>query len=120
MMPTMSIPEPKIASTVSLKKKPTMATGIIEIRMLMAKCVPSFKPLYDFHDCLANRSLKIQTTSFQRMTSVLHTVAIWTTTVKVRFSSPDNPKRVDAMVRWPLLLTGRNSVSPCRMPKMIA
>ena len=44
MMPTISRPEPKISSTVSLKQNPTMPTGIIEIRMLMAYLVPSFSP----------------------------------------------------------------------------
>ena len=50
------------------------------------------------------------------ITSVLSTVATCTAMVKVRFSSPSIPKRALAMVRWPLLLTGRYSVKPCSNP----
>ncbi len=36
MMPTMVSPDPKMRSTSSLKNTPTMPTGIMDIRMLMA------------------------------------------------------------------------------------
>ena len=108
-MPTTSSPLPKIASTLSLKKKPTMATGIMEMRMLTTYLVPSFH----FH---LKRSWKSHTISRQRMTQVLRTVATCTATVKARFSSPLRPKRCAPMARWPLLLTGKYSVRPCTRP----
>ena len=93
-MPTMSKPEPKTSSTLSLKNRPTIITGIMEMRILKTYFVPSFRLQYLRHDCLANRSLKIHTISFHRMTKVLSTVATWSKTVKARFDSPSSrPKR---------------------------
>ncbi len=67
------------------------------------------------------RPLKIQEISFQRMTSVLNTVAIWTATVKVMtFSGSSTPSNSPARAKCPLELTGRYSVSPWKMPMMRA
>ena len=113
MQPTMRSPEPNISSTVSLKNTPTMPTGIIEMRILRKYFVSSFI-------LNLNTPFTIQSISFHSITRVLSTVATCTITVNARLSSPFTPKSVALIARWPLLLTGRYSVSPCTRPRINA
>ena len=54
--------------------------------------------------------------------SVLSAVARCTTIVNIMLSSGKlvSPNSTLPSSRWPLLLTGRNSVNPCTMPSKIA
>ena len=59
-------------------------------------------------------------TSLHSTTIVLSTVAACNVTSKSRFCSISTPMSALAICRCPLLDTGRNSVSPCTMPKIMA
>ena len=103
--PTKSKLPVKSASNWSLKRKPTMATGIIETIILRMYSVSQF------HRKAKSPRISCQI-SLQRATIVLRTVAPCSATVKVRLSSPLIPNSTLPNSRCPLLLMGRNSVNP--------
>ena len=71
---------------------------------------------------ISNKPRMIARTSLRNTISVLRAVAQWSTMVKsiLSLGMLSSPKRNFPSSRWPLLLTGRNSVSPCMIPRMIA
>ena len=102
----------KRVSIISLKKMPTKAAGIIETIIFNAKLLSSF-------DFVEKMPLIILSISFLKMKIVLNAVAKCNTTVIIRLSL--GLKSVEnipfTISRCPLLLTGKNSVRPCTIPK---
>ena len=102
-------------SMVSSSKSPTAAAGIIDRIILRLKRVASLS-------LKANKPAMISAISLRNTTIVLSAVAACSTTVISRLSSAAlvSPKKNLANSKCPLLLTGRNSVSPCTMPRRAA
>ena len=114
MQPTTSNPSPNTASTQSRKNSPTMPTGTADSNSLPTIAVSSFRRK-------ANSPRISSPISLRSTTNVLNTVATWSSVVKASISFPlFMPNSVPAIVKWPLLLTGRNSVRPWIRPSTIA
>ena len=105
--------ELKSSSTLSLKKKPTMATGIIDTTSLAMKSVCS---LY----LNLNRPWRRSSICLRNTTIVARAVATCTVISKARSLGASAPRSSRNITRCPLLLTGRNSVSPCTKPRIKA
>ena len=92
-----------------------MPTGIIEMTILSRYACSSL-------NLVEKTPLTSRHTSRHSTTMVLSTVAAWSVRLKVRSSAAERSvlRISDASIRCPLLDTGRNSVSPCTMPRIIA
>ncbi len=92
-----------------------ITAGSMEIIILSEKINSSFHLNW-------NRPLRISKTSFLKITIVLSAVAKCNTTVKVKLSCGRDwsPKIAFANSKWPLEETGKNSVKPCIIPRIIA
>ena len=66
--------------------------------------------------------MAIATMSLKKNSTTAAIAPIWMTAVYavIAGSSTGSPSHFSTMVRWPVLETGRNSVSPSTMPKMTA
>ena len=107
ILPTSVKAPPKRASISSLKNTPTKVAGIIERTIFNENQKESL-----FLNC--NNPLRISRISFRKIIIVESAVAKCSTTVIRRLSSPTlfSPKMAFAISKCPLLLTGKNSVSP--------
>ncbi len=67
-------------------------------------------------------ALAMRQMSVAKYTTTAAIAPIWMTAVNAvtAGSSMERPSSFSAIVRWPVLETGRNSVSPSTMPRMIA
>ena len=91
----------------SLKKTPTTAAGIIETIIFNEK-------ILSLDDFFEKTPLIILNKSFRKIKMVLNAVAKCNTTVIIRLSlGSKSVENIPLMIsKWPLLLTGKNSVSP--------
>src|SRR5690606_37192861 len=94
---------------------PIRAAGIMEITIFRENLVSSFH-------WKENRPRKISNTSFLNTTKVLRAVAKCRTTVNKRLSwgRASAPNNAFPISRCPLEETGRNSVNPWTMPRIMA
>ena len=92
-------------STYSSKNIPTIPTGIADINILEIKIVSEFFSNFN----ILWISFLI---SYLKTYKILMAVAKWTMTVNNKLSALSVLRKYDPNSRWPLLLMGRNSVSP--------
>ncbi len=102
-----------MASMLSRNSSPTMPIGIIDSSSFSTNACSALK-------CRENTPRSSLHISRHNTTIVLSTVAACSVMSNVRFSAISTPISSLASCRWPLLDTGRNSVSPCTAPSIIA
>ena len=110
MEPTRMIFPVKNDSTLSSNKMPIIPTGILDIIIFNTVSISFLLKLKTPFMILKMSTLKTY--------MILIAVAIWTSTVNIRFCDCSVLSIKDAISKCPLLLIGKNSVIPCTIDRI--